>query len=387
MSEVVLKGITWNHSRALPPLVAAAQRYEEMHPGVRVEWQKRTLHEFGHANLAMLAQRFDLLVIDHPMVGDAEATGAIVDLQPLLSGEQFTDFAEDAMGASFSSYQYKGRLYALPIDSAAPAASFRADLMEQHGLAVPTLWGDLLSLARAGHVRMPGFAPDLFLNFMGICVSLGSEVATDPDFLVNEEQGVAALDLLAELASHMPDTIYEMNPIAIYEQMADGDDSLYCPFAYSYSNYSRAGFGKRALRFANPVALDEHTPLRTVLGGTGIAISSICRDPKSALDFVLYVSGRSCQSTLYGVCGGQPARASAWEDPLLNEMTDGFFRRTRQSLEAAYVRPRYRGYTALQETAGARVVSHCRAGGRAQQALEKIHELYRSSRRKASQNV
>src|ERR1700743_1610216 len=177
MSEIVLKGITWNHSRALPPLVAASQRYEELHPGVRIEWHKRTLHEFGHASLESLAERFDLLIIDHPMAGDAESSGALVDLLPHLSRAQFDDLATDSAGPSFASYQYHDRLYALPVDAAAPAASYRPDLFEQHNLSLPTSWSDLLALAAKGHVRMPGFPADLFLNFMGLCVSLGSEVA------------------------------------------------------------------------------------------------------------------------------------------------------------------------------------------------------------------
>jgi len=28
-----------DHSRALPPLVATAQRFEELHPGVRIQWE------------------------------------------------------------------------------------------------------------------------------------------------------------------------------------------------------------------------------------------------------------------------------------------------------------------------------------------------------------
>jgi hypothetical protein len=50
-----LTGIKWHHSRAFPPLVATAQRYEETHPGVRIHWQKRTLDEFGHAPVDVLA--------------------------------------------------------------------------------------------------------------------------------------------------------------------------------------------------------------------------------------------------------------------------------------------------------------------------------------------
>ena len=34
--EVHLRGITWNHTRGLVPMVAAAQRFEELNPGVRI---------------------------------------------------------------------------------------------------------------------------------------------------------------------------------------------------------------------------------------------------------------------------------------------------------------------------------------------------------------
>ncbi len=118
MNPVLLRGIAWNHSRALPPLVATAQRFEEQHPGMRIQWEKRSLHEFGHADIATLAHHFDVLVIDHPMVGDAEAMGVLADLLPLLSSDHLQDFQDDSLGQCFSSYKYNERLYALPIDAA-----------------------------------------------------------------------------------------------------------------------------------------------------------------------------------------------------------------------------------------------------------------------------
>ena len=69
MAIKTIKGITWNHSRAFPPLVAVSQRYEELHPGVRIHWDKRTLDEFGHKPIDQLIHDFDLIVIDHPWAG------------------------------------------------------------------------------------------------------------------------------------------------------------------------------------------------------------------------------------------------------------------------------------------------------------------------------
>src|SRR5689334_4763715 len=134
MSQPVrLAGIAWNHSRAFPPLVATAQRYEEIHPGVRIHWEKRSLDEFGHAPIDQLASRFDLIVIDHPWAGFAFEKNLVRDLKPLLAASAVRDFARNSIGATFESYCYAGRLLALPIDAAAPAPSWRRDLLARAG--------------------------------------------------------------------------------------------------------------------------------------------------------------------------------------------------------------------------------------------------------------
>jgi multiple sugar transport system substrate-binding protein len=141
----------------------------------------------------------------------------------------------------------------------------------------------------------------------------------------------------------MPDDVYDLNPIALYERMATEDSIAYCPFAYTYSNYSRDSFAQKHIRFSNPVAMNNATPMRTVLGGTGIALSD------------------------------------AWDDPLLNQLTDEFFLRTSASIRTAYVRPRYRGYVVLQERAGQVIAEFCKQHGNSQSTLQRIDALYRSS--------
>jgi multiple sugar transport system substrate-binding protein len=387
MKQVSLRGITWNHSRALPPLVATAQRFEELHPGVRIQWEKRSLHEFGHADIVTLARNFDLLVIDHPIAGDAEASGALTDLLLMLSSVEIKDLQQDSIGPSISSYFYHHKLYALPIDAAAPAASFRPDLLSPLGLEEPKTWADVISLARLGLVRMPAFSADLFLNFMGLCVSLGGSVACSSEQLVDPDIGAHCLELLHELAALMPDEIYSLNPITLYERMAKEDSIAYCPFAYTYSNYSRDGFGAKHVRFSNPVSMDRDTPMRTVLGGTGIAISASCKDTALALEYSLFVAGQTCQRTLYGMCGGQPARRSAWNDSVLNQITDDFFLRTAASVETAYVRPRYPGYVGLQARAGEAIVEYCKQRGSTQKTLEQMDALYRLSQSEGIQHA
>jgi multiple sugar transport system substrate-binding protein len=290
----------------------------------------------------------------------------------------------DALGPCFESYRYQGRLYALPIDAAAPAASYRPDLLERIGKQPPATWDELIGLARAGVVCMPAFPADLFLNFLGMCASRSGIIASRNQFL---DRAIAArcLEELRELASYMPEAIYSMNPIDIYETMSSHDEFAYCPFAYTYSNYSRPGFAPHTLLFANPVSLREGIPLRTILGGTGIAISAQCKHGDVATEFCAYVAGSGCQTRLYGIGGGQPASKTAWHDSLLNSISNSFFERTRSSIETAIVRPRYAGYIALQPAAGKTIAAHFHREPSMGQAVDQIEDLYRRSLSTGSQ--
>lgn len=375
-SPVTLRGITWNHSRALPPLVAAGQRFEELHPGIAIHWEKRSLHEFGHAGLAPLCRENDLLVIDHPMLGAALQAGLFLDLRPLLPPAFVEDLRANSVGLSFPSYELDGKLLAVPIDAATPTASYRPDLLNRHGVDLPQTWAQVLDLARLGQVVMPGFHADVFLNFLALCASQGSAVPASPEHLVEPEIGFCALEQMRELACLMPAAIYDWNPIAIYETLAARNDYAYCPFAYCYSNYARPGFGAHVVRFANTAALGEGKPLRTVLGGTGLAISAQCSHVSQALDYLMYVSGGECQRTLYGLSGGQPAHRQAWLDETLNRVTSQFFRDTLACLDAAIMRPRYDGYIGLQGQAGHPIISFLKGGSSAPSALAEIDRMY-----------
>jgi multiple sugar transport system substrate-binding protein len=385
MSLPSLRGITWNHSRAFPPLIAAAQRFAEIHSGATITWEKRSLHEFGHASLSDLCECFDLIIVDHPMMGEAHCQSLLVDLKPLVPSASLDEMSADSVGLSYESYIFDGHLYALPIDAATPAASSRPDLLLRLGKATPSTWQEMLALAEQGLVRMPGFPADLFLNFIGLCVSLGGTVATSVESLVPREIALQALELLHELSSHMPDEIYQWNPITLYERMAATDEFAYCPFAYTYSNYSRSGFAKHKLRFSAPVLLPDGQSVRTVLGGTGIAISHRCEHIAAALAFAEYVQSSVFQSTVYTLAGGQPARRSAWVDTTANQIASDFFLRTLPTMDRAYVRPRYAGYVPFQEKAGTPIADYFRAHRNgslrhsAQHALDAVDALYRDS--------
>ena len=382
---VELTGIAWRHSRALPPLVATAQRYEEMHPDVRIRWEKRTLDEFGHMPIDQLALKFDLIVIDHPWAGFAFEKKLVHDLKPLLPATALHEFAQNSIGATFESYCYDGRLLALPIDAATPAPSWRPDLLERAGVSPPATWQEAVALARRKIAVIPGFNADLFLHYLMLLKALGANPCSEPGHIAPREVMLAALNLLRELTEPMPSEIFSWNPIQVAERMTTTDDFAWNAFAYTYNNYARDGFARSHLQFGNLISLEPGGPqLRSVLGGTGIAISSNCGNVESALDYACFVASGTIQRTLYVNAGGQPSHRAAWNEPSVDALCGGFFSGTRTTQEAAFVRPRYSGYVPLQTNAGSALQETLRDGRDAKAVLDKLDELYRESRQTGS---
>ncbi|HEV2456120.1 MAG TPA: ABC transporter substrate-binding protein [Verrucomicrobiae bacterium] len=382
---VQLTGIAWDHSRAFPPLVATAQRYEELHPGVRIRWEKRTLDEFGHMAIDQLAPRFDLIVIDHPWAGFAFEKKLVYDLKTLLPPTAFNHWAQNSIGATFDSYHYAGRLLALPIDAATPAPSWRPDLLERAGVPPPATWKDAIALARRKYAVMPAFQSDLFLHFLMLVKAVGSDLCSTPEEFAPRHAMWTALDLLRELTQFMPPEIFNWNPIDVAERMTTTDDFAWNAFAYTYNNYARSGFARSRLQFGNLVSLEPGGPrLRSVLGGTGVALSAQCRNPEVAADYASFIAGANIQRTLYVNTGGQPSHSSAWNDPAANVLCGGFFSGTKATQEEAFVRPRYSGYVPLQTSGGMALQETLRDGRSPESALNKLDELYRASRRNGS---
>ncbi|HSU51784.1 MAG TPA: hypothetical protein VLJ41_14365, partial [Segetibacter sp.] len=190
--KVVLKGITWNHSRGLVPMVATAQRFSELNPGIDIIWEKRSLQQFADFSIDQLAERYDLLVIDHPWAGFAARTNTILPLDNYLSKTFIEDQKENSVGASFESYCYEGHQWAMAIDAATPVASSRPDILQQRNLSLPENFDQLLQLASKGLVGFAGIPIDLLMALYMFCCSLGEDPCAQEDVVVGEAVGLEA---------------------------------------------------------------------------------------------------------------------------------------------------------------------------------------------------
>ncbi len=237
----------------------------------------------------------------------------------------------------------------------------------------------VIALADAGLAVMPGFPADLFLNWSMLLEAFDAKPFRSEATIAEEASAFEAMDLLKRLAEGMPEAIYGWNPIAIAERMSRGDAIAYCAFAYSYGNYCRPHFAERPLAYGNLVRLDAGRPLRSIVGGTGIAVTRRCEAAEAAAAFAGYCASPAVQGGLYTYAGGQPARREAWTDRQLDAFNGHFFSATLESHEKALLRPRYDGYVPLQEEAGRPLQDFLRGRATRDEAWQQINERYRES--------
>lgn len=356
--EIQLRGMTWDHSRGYDPMIATSEAYSLDHPNVSITWEKRSLQEFADKPIGEMSSRYDLMVIDHPHVGEVSRGGHLLPLEGKGHDQALAELATNSVGLSHSSYEFEGHQWALAIDAATPVSAFRKDRLE----SAPKKWAEVLDLARSGEVAFALIPINALMTFFGMAKNLDYAIAEESEELIEREHGLHVLGVMREIFALMDPRCLKMDPIAIYEWLGrTADAPSYSPFGYGYTNYSREGYCKYPLIFADAPGFNDNGPRGTVLGGTGIAISAECKHPETAIDYAYRLAGSQWQRGIFFSAGGQPAHSAAWEDPDCNEKTMNFFRNTRQTLETSWLRPRYEGYMYLQNCGGD-IVQRCLKG-------------------------
>jgi len=378
-TPTILRGIAWNHTRGFTSIVAAAQRFEEMHPDVSIVWEKRSLQAFADASLAQLAAQFDLIIMDHPHTALAATEGLLLPFEDFLPAEFLADQAVNSVGGSHNSYRFKNKQWTLATDAATPIATWRPDLIEKYKLALPQTWEEVIDLARHGFVTVAAFPIDVLMHSYMFSAALGHEPFSGGQ-VAPDEILARALDEICKLVALCDPACLARNPIRTHEWMSQADDqrATYCPFAYGYSNYSRPRYAQYLLKAGGLVKFNGQR-LRSTLGGAGIAVSSKTKNPRAAMDFAQFTASPETQRGIYFQGGGQPGHRAAWLDDAVNAASTNFFRDTLQTLDEALLRPQFPGYMVFQD-AGTPVAHDCIAGKtKPADAARELNRLYHAA--------
>ncbi|WP_127473929.1 extracellular solute-binding protein [Microbacterium sulfonylureivorans] len=345
-----LRGMTWNHPRGLDPLLACSEAYVKDHPGIEIDWEARSLHDFGEAPFEELAASYDLLVFDHPWIGMVAESGVLIPLDTVLQREFLADQARNSVGSSHASYQWGGHQWALAIDAACHVSAWRPDLIERP----PATWSDVADLARAapGRVVVPGAPVDAYISFLTLMANAVDDPL--PDGGIDPDVAADALAQLADLMRLAHPKSLEWNPIQALEVMTTTDEVLYTPLTFGYVNYATPGFRPSSLRFG-AIPTGARGVAGGVLGGAGLGVSVESAHQETAVDFARFVASAEVQHGVYVRSNGQPGHRSAWVSDEVNESHGGFFADTLAGIDASFLRPRSAAFPAVQADAIAAV--------------------------------
>ena len=332
-----LRGLTWDHPRGLTPLRAAATLHADR---LEIEWEAQPLEGFESRPIAELARDYDLIVLDHPHLGEAVAGDCLVPVDELVGAEALARIEAGTVGRAAASYRYAGRAYALPLDAATQVQALQPALVGDR--PAPESWADVLELADALPLALSLAGPHALLTLFSICAGLADGgLASTPERPVPDALCLEALDLLVRLAGRAERSLADANPITLLEAMVR-QQAACCPLVYGYVGYARPGSAGSPLRFCDAPGLGS------TLGGTGIAITRRCPLTPALAAHLAWLLEASTQATFIPRHEGQPSARAAWADASVDAAAGGFYSGTRATIEAAWVRPRFDGYIGFQ---------------------------------------
>jgi multiple sugar transport system substrate-binding protein len=372
--RVRLRALGWDHDRCIAPMRACTDAWRTVQPDVELSWDYRSLTAFGDEPLEEVADRYDLVMIDHPFCGTAEDTGTLLPLDDLLDADVLAVLAADSVGPSHDSYSFHGRQWALATDAACQVAAVRDDLLE---VPAPATWDDVRELARTrrGGVAVPLAPAQAMCAFLTLCANAGTAAAEDPARLVDPDVGVAAIALLSELYELGPEAAVEWEQPDALGRLTSGDELVYVPLVFGFVTYARADRAAKPCRFLDLPSAGSG-PVGAILGGAGLAVSATSAHAEEAAAFAAFASGAEAQRMLVGPAGGQPGSRTAWNDPELDRVAGGFFSGTAATIERAWVRPREHWWPHFQLEGGRLLTRGLAARESARTLLELLASLY-----------
>ena len=362
------KGLTWDHPRGYKPLQAWAQ----LDDLVNVQWDIQKLEGFESHPIDELAEKYDILIVDNPGIGEAVEKNCLLPLESFLSLEQLDFLKKNSIGNSYESYRYGGQHWAIPIDAASQVCALAGDIAK----TPPITWDDVILLSKKSNQRivLSLGGPHALLTFYSICLSFGDLLFKDNRLIIKQEIAIHALSIMQNIYQQQDKSLIDLNPIGLLDAMAKGKIDI-CPAIFGYINYADPSHSL-PITFCDIPHAGQSILRGSILGGTGLALSSRCTPTPELIQHIMGYVSESVQKNLVVDNGGQPANIAAWRDEYTNKQTGNFLSSTFNTVSSAYVRPKYQGYIHRQD-AGSKVIREgLKLGSHPEVIFAKIEQVF-----------
>jgi multiple sugar transport system substrate-binding protein len=376
-----LSVLNWQNRRAVDPVAAAIAAYEKHEPDVRISQVIRPLSDFEHQGIEEVAKNHDIVIFDHPFSGAIEASGCFLALDEELPEETSHGASATYIGPSLETYCFKGHVWGLPIDGATQHALTRHDLLDKLSVEVPINHSDVLAL---GHkARKTGLylgtaveTPHALMSVLSYMANLGAPLEANDERLlaIPRDSFEKAFDAVRNVLDLSPPEALDWNSIDLHEQMVARDDIVYAPAVYGYATYGEVD-NKNRLGFGAFPGMVKPFHAGTTIGGTAMGVSSSSQNKREALAFARYMASDDIQRQLVATYHGQPGGLIGWSDREMDARYNGFFSKVKSTLDAAWIRPRYKGYVHFQRKGGEIVTRALRNNSAATAVRQELLDL------------
>ena len=192
----ILKGMSWDHPRGFDPMVATAEEFTKNNPDYEIVWEKRSLQAFADRPIEQMAFDYDLMIIDHPHVGEASRKGLLIELDNYDQYKKNLEIlTKQSVGISHKSYEFSNNQYALAIDAATPVSAFREDLIDD----IPRTYEDVIRLAENKKVMWPIKPVDSISSFNSIAANIGSPINEKEKSFLDKNIAISILKMMKKL--------------------------------------------------------------------------------------------------------------------------------------------------------------------------------------------
>lgn len=219
-----------------------------------------------------------------------------------------------------------GSLYGLPFGSETSVLFYRTDIFDEHGLAVPETYDELLDLACRIPELVPGMggvasraasghqAAHAYLLHLA---PLGGRVFDDAwEPRINDAQGLAAAEALQRIVECGPEGSSAFGPAEAANAFAQGQAAMFLDsiaYAPTFEDPSRSQVVGKVGYAMHPMGVQRASQT----GGFGLAIPSNAEHPEAAFLLMQWLTSKEGDLAV-AMAGGNPSRFSTYQNAELN---------------------------------------------------------------------